>query len=190
MWQSQDYIVNNNYQQDIRVLCTYIPNKPFGNLLEISSKNRIFSKTFNSKFQAIEICFTDQNSQPLETENKINLTLIIKWYSHFKNALSTEPRDRIYVKGYRFLSFAKNVGTHATKVAKSMSNKYSQKPLDGAKNTTDAIKTASKRAIEKTAEATGDLIGNKIADKITSISKSPKEFHSQNASKELHSKMD
>ena len=71
-----------------------------------------------------------------------------------------------------------------------MSNKYSQKPLDGAKNTTDAIKTASKRAIEKTAEATGDLIGNKIADKITSISKSPKEFHSQNASKELHSKMD
>ena len=54
-----------------------------------------------------------------------------------------------------------------------MSNKYSQKPLDGAKNTIDAIKTASKRAIEKTAEATGDLIGNKIADKITSISKSP-----------------
>ena len=39
------------------------------------------------------------------------------------------------------------------------------------KSTTDAIKTASKRAIQKTAEATGDLIGNKIADKITSVSK-------------------
>ena len=38
---------------------------------------------------------------------------------------------------------------------------------------TDAIKTASKRAIQKTAEATGDLIGNKIADRITSISKKP-----------------
>ena len=97
---------------------------------------------------------------------------------------SIEPRDRIYVKGYGFLSFAKNIGTHATKVTKNMSNKYSQKLLDIAKKSTrDSIKTASKREIRKTAEATGDLIGNKITDKITSISKSP-----QNASKELHSK--
>ena len=78
---------------------------------------------------------------------------------------SIEPRDRIYVKGYGFLSFAKNMG-------KSLSNKYGQKLLDSAKkSTTDAIKTASKRAIQKAAEATGDLIGNKIADKITSVSK-------------------
>ena len=76
---------------------------------------------------------------------------------------SIEPRDRIYVKGYGFLSFAKN-----------MSNKYGQKPFDTAKkSTTDAIKAASKRAIQETAEATGDFIGNKIADKITSISKKP-----------------
>ena len=40
---------------------------------------------------------------------------------------SIEPRDRIYVKSYGLLSFAKNVRTHATKVAKSMSNKYSQR---------------------------------------------------------------
>ena len=74
-------------------------------------------------------------------------------------------QERIYVKGYGFLSFAKNMG-------KSLSSKYGQKLLDSAKkSTTDAIKTASKRAIPKTAEATGDLIGNKIADKITSISK-------------------
>ena len=72
---------------------------------------------------------------------------------------SIEPRDRIYVKGYGFLSFAKNKG-------KRFSNKYGQKLLDSAKiSTTDAIKTASKRAIQKTAEATGDLIGNKIAGK-------------------------
>ena len=77
---------------------------------------------------------------------------------------SIEPRDRIYVKGYGFLSFAKNMG-------KSLSNKYGQKLLDSAKkSTTDAIKTASKRAIQKTAEATGDLISNKIADKITGVS--------------------
>ena len=73
---------------------------------------------------------------------------------------SIEPRDRIYVKGYGFLSFAKNIG-------KNLSNRYGQKLLDSAKKSTmDAIKTASKRAIKKTAEAAGDLIGNKIADRI------------------------
>ena len=87
---------------------------------------------------------------------------------------SIERRDRIYVKGYRFLSFAKNMG-------KSLSNKYGQKLLNSAKkSTTDAIKTASKREIQKTAEATGDLIGNKIADKITSVSKkSAMKLHSK-----------
>ena len=78
---------------------------------------------------------------------------------------SIDPRDRIYVKGYGFLSLTKNMGAH-------LSNKYSQKRLDTAKkSTTDAIKAASKRATQKTAEATGDLIGNKIADKIVSASK-------------------
>ena len=87
---------------------------------------------------------------------------------------SIEPRDRIYVKGYGFLSFAKNMG-------KSLSNKYGQKLLDSAKkSTTDAIKTASKRAIQKTAEATGDLIGNKTADKITSVSKKKPDKESYN----------
>ena len=67
---------------------------------------------------------------------------------------------------YGFLSFAKNID-------KNLSNKkYGQKLLDSAKkSTTDAVKSASKRAIQKTEEATGDLIGNEIADKITSVSK-------------------
>ena len=88
---------------------------------------------------------------------------------------SIEPRDRIYVKGYGFLYFTKNIG-------KNLSNKYSQNIIDTAKkSTTDAIKTASKRAIQKTAEATCDLIGNKIADKITNISKkSVKELSNNN----------
>ena len=68
------------------------------------------------------------------------------------------------------------MGTHATKVAKNVSNKYSQKLFDSAKkSTTDAIKTASKRIVQK---ATGDLIGNKITDKIRIASKSPKDLHS------------
>ena len=73
--------------------------------------------------------------------------------------------QEIYTKGYEILSFAKNIG-------KTLSNKYRQKLLDSARNsTTDAIKTTSKRAIQKAADATGDLIGNKIADKITRVSK-------------------
>ena len=65
-----------------------------------------------------------------------------------------------------------------------MSNKYSQKLVDTAKKyATDAIKTASKRAIQKTAEATGDLISNKIADKITGASKkSLKKSHDEESS--------
>ena len=87
---------------------------------------------------------------------------------------SVEPRDRIYVKAYGFLSFAKNMG-------KRLSNKYGQKHLDSPKKfTTDAIKTASKRAIQKTAEATGNLFGNEIADKITSVSKKKSAKASQN----------
>ena len=67
-----------------------------------------------------------------------------------------EPRERIYVKGYGFLSFAKNM-------SKPLCNKYDQKLLDSAKkSTTDAIKTASKKAIQKTAEATGELIVTKL----------------------------
>ena len=71
-------IVNNHYQQDSRVLYTLVPNKPFGSLLEISLKNHIFLTIFNSEFQEIRVWFTDQNSQPLEIEDKINLTLLIK----------------------------------------------------------------------------------------------------------------
>ena len=73
-------IVNNDYQQDSRVLYTFVPNKPFGSLLEISPTNHIFLKIFNSEYDEIivwKLC-TDQNSQPLETEDRINLTLVFK----------------------------------------------------------------------------------------------------------------
>ena len=71
-------IVNNDYQQDSRMLYTFVPNEPFRCLLEISPINHIFLKTFNSEFQEISIWFTDQKSKPLEVEDKINLTLIIR----------------------------------------------------------------------------------------------------------------
>ena len=71
-------IVNNDYQQDSRVLYTFVPNKPFGSLFKISPTNDIFLKTFNSEFQTIEVWFTDQKSQSLEIEYRINLILVIK----------------------------------------------------------------------------------------------------------------
>ena len=55
----------------------FIPNKLFGQLLNISPKNFILLKTFNSEFSYTEVWFTDQNSKTLETEDIINLTLVI-----------------------------------------------------------------------------------------------------------------
>ena len=71
-------IVNNDYQQDSRVLYTFVPNKPFGSLVEISPTNDIFLKTFNSEYDEVKAWFTDQNSKPLEMEDRINLAMVIK----------------------------------------------------------------------------------------------------------------
>ena len=57
-------LVNNDYQQDLRILYTFVPNKPFGSLIEISPPNPIFLKKFNSEFEEIKVWFTDQNSRP------------------------------------------------------------------------------------------------------------------------------
>ena len=71
-------LVNNDYQQDSRILYTFVPNKTFCSLLEISPTNHVFLKTFNSEFQEVNIWFTDQTSKPLEAEDRINVTLKIK----------------------------------------------------------------------------------------------------------------
>ena len=68
--------VNNNYQKNSRVLNIFAPNKLFAELLDISPNNSIFLKTFDSEFSFIELWFTDQNSKPLEIEDKINITLV------------------------------------------------------------------------------------------------------------------
>ena len=70
-------IVNNDYQQDSRVLYIFVPKKSFGQLLDISHKMFIILKTFDSEFPCTEVWFTDQNSKPLEIEDKINITLVI-----------------------------------------------------------------------------------------------------------------
>ena len=71
-------MVNNDYQQDSRVLYNFVPNKPFSSLLEISPTNPIFLKTFNTEYNEIEVWFTDENSNPLKIEGRINLAMVIK----------------------------------------------------------------------------------------------------------------
>ena len=70
-------ILNNDCQQDSRVLYTFVPDKSFGQLLDISPKNFISLKTFDLEFSYIEVWFNDQNSKPLEIEGKIDITLVI-----------------------------------------------------------------------------------------------------------------
>ena len=54
----------------------FVPNISFGQLLDTSSENFIFLKIFDSEFLYIEVWLTDQNSNPLEIEGKINIALV------------------------------------------------------------------------------------------------------------------
>ena len=67
-------IVSKNYQQNSRVLHTFVLNEMFGQLLSISSKTFLLLKTHDSEALYIEVRFTDQNSNPLEIEDKISIT--------------------------------------------------------------------------------------------------------------------
>ena len=57
--------VNNDYQQDSRILHTFVSKKSFGQLLDISPKSFMFLKTYDWEFLYIKVWFTDQNSKPL-----------------------------------------------------------------------------------------------------------------------------
>ena len=59
-------VVNNSYQQKWRVLSTFVPNKSFGQLLDISPKYFIFLKILDAEFSYIEVWFADRNSYPLQ----------------------------------------------------------------------------------------------------------------------------
>ena len=111
-------IVSNNYQRNLRVIYAFVSNKLFRQLIEFSPQNCIFLKTFLSEFSYIELWFTDQNANPLETEDKINTTLVINWSTKWLliPRYSVHPRDRIFIKDYGFLSFAMNMGKNVGKI--------------------------------------------------------------------------
>ena len=70
-------LVNNNYQQASKVLFTFVPSKQFGQLVSILPHSLIMLNTTDTEFSTIEVWFTDQDSEPLETEDNVNMTLII-----------------------------------------------------------------------------------------------------------------
>ena len=70
-------VVNNSYQQNSRVFYTFVLNKSFGQLLDISPENFIFLKTLDSQFSYDEVRVADHNSNPVDIEYKINITLVI-----------------------------------------------------------------------------------------------------------------
>ena len=81
-----------------------------------------------------------------------------------------EPRDQIFLKGYEFLSFAKNMGKD---IGKNLSGKYNWKPLDNAKKSaTYALKATSKRETQKIEEASYDLSYKKLPIKLQKIHQS------------------
>ena len=71
-------LVNTNYQQALKVLFTFVPNKQFGQLMTIAPHSLTIINTTNTEFSSIELWFTDQDSKPLEIEYNANMALIIK----------------------------------------------------------------------------------------------------------------
>ena len=70
-------LVKNDYQHTSKVLFSFVPNKQFGQLINISQQPLIMMNTVNTEFSYVEVWFTDQNSKALEIEDNVNLTLII-----------------------------------------------------------------------------------------------------------------
>ena len=70
-------LVKNNYQHTSKVLFTFVPNKQFGQLINISPHSLTMMNTVNTEFSFVEVWFTDQASKALEIEDNVNLTLII-----------------------------------------------------------------------------------------------------------------
>ena len=70
-------LVKNDHQHASKVLFSFVPNKQFGQLLNISPHVFTMMNTVNTEFSSVEVWFTDQSSKPLEIEDNVNLTLII-----------------------------------------------------------------------------------------------------------------
>ena len=87
-------LVNSNYQEASKVLFTFVPNKQFGQLINIAPHSLIMLSTTNTEFSSIKVWFTDQNSQSLEIEDSVR---------HYKNDIFS--RTKVQKKRQRILLF-------------------------------------------------------------------------------------
>ena len=71
-------LVKNDYQHTSKVLFTFVPNKKFGQLINISLHTFTMKNTVNTEFSSVEVWFTDQASKALEIKDNVNLTLIMR----------------------------------------------------------------------------------------------------------------
>ena len=98
-------LVENDYQHTSKFLFTFVPNKQFGQLKNISLHSLTFMNTVNAEFSYVEVWFTDKASKALEIEDNTDY-----WVYIIKMRYSTEPKYKKYVKWYGFLSFARKFG--------------------------------------------------------------------------------
>ena len=96
-------LVKSDYQHASKVLFSFVPNKKFGKLLNISPHVFTIMNTINTEFSSVEVWFADQSSKPIEIEDNINLNT--NYWVIIKMRYLTEPRFRKF--GYGFLSFAR-----------------------------------------------------------------------------------
>ena len=94
-------LVKNDYQHTSKVLFTFVPNKQFGQLINISPHSLTMMNAVNTEFSSAEVWFTDQVSKALEIENNVNLT---NYWVDIKMRYSAEPKYRKCAKGYGLLS--------------------------------------------------------------------------------------
>ena len=71
-------LVENVYQDTSKVLFSFVPNKQFGMLINISPNSLAMMNTVNTEFYFVEVLFTDKTSKALEIEDNVNLTLIVE----------------------------------------------------------------------------------------------------------------
>ena len=95
----------NNYQQASKVLFTFVPDKQYGQLINIATHSLTMLNKSNTEFSSIEVWFTDQNSRQLEIEDNVRMILggYYNWVVIIKMRYSTEPKYRKYVEGFNFL---------------------------------------------------------------------------------------
>ena len=116
-------LVNDSYQQASKVLSTYVPNKQFGQLINISPHSLSMLSTTNTEFLSIELWFPDQNSKPLETEVNVNNMTLITGLAFLKWDIQQNHNTENTLKDTAFCHLQENLMTNMVKKIDGYCNK-------------------------------------------------------------------